>query len=66
MGEEANISKAQYLHRSCDRICGRYKWEGHAHYLGRSAALPQATSVVRHWDGAAEVSRSHSRFVAAN
>ena len=66
MGKEANISKARYLHGNCGRICGGYKWEGHAHYLGRSVVLPQATGVVRHRDGTTEVSRRHSRFVTAN
>jgi hypothetical protein len=32
-----------------------------AHYPGRSAGLPCATGVVRRRDGAAEVSRGHSR-----
>lgn len=66
MGEEAKFFKARYLHGNCGRICGGHKWEGHAHYSGRSAILPQATSVERHWDGAAEVSRGRSRFVTAN
>ncbi|WP_257254492.1 hypothetical protein [Endozoicomonas sp. SESOKO3] len=35
-------------------------------YLGRSAILPQATSVVRHCDGAAEFRRSRSSFVTSS
>ena len=66
MGKKANIFKAQYLHGDCGRKCGGYKWEGHVHYLGRSAVLPQATSVVRRWNGTTEVSRSHSRSVTAD
>ncbi len=33
------------------------------HYPGRSVALPCATGVERRRDGAAEVSRGHSRFI---
>ena len=57
MGEEANISKAQYLHGNCGRKCGGYKWESHAHYPGRSDALPLATVAARRRDGVSEVSR---------
>ena len=32
-----------------------------AHYPGRSADLPSATTVVRRWDGSAEVSRGHTK-----
>ena len=66
VGKEANISKAQYLHGSCGRICGGYKCEGHAHYPGRSAVLPLATGIMRCRDGIAEVSRGRNRFVTAN
>ncbi len=65
-GEEAINSKAQYLHGTIKRRCGGYKCEGRASYPGRFAVVPLATSTVRCWDGAAEVSRGHSRFVAAN
>jgi hypothetical protein len=35
-----------------------------AHYPGRSAGLPMsATAVARRWEGSAEVSRGHSRFL---
>ena len=34
-----------------------------AHYPGRSVGLPRATAVVRRWEGLAEVSRGHSRFI---
>jgi hypothetical protein len=47
VGEKANIFKARYLHRNCGRICGGYKWEGHAHYPGRSDDLPLATVIER-------------------
>ncbi len=66
VGKVSNTAKAQYLHGSHRRICGRYKWEGRAHYLGRSVALPQATDAVKCQDGVTEVSRGHSRFVTAN
>ena len=32
-----------------------------AQYPGRSVALPRATTAERRWEGAAEVSRGHSR-----
>ena len=32
-----------------------------AQYPGRSVALPRATIAARRWEGAAEVSRGHSR-----
>lgn len=35
----------------------------HAHYPGRSVVLPCATDAERRWDGTAEVSRGHSRFI---
>ncbi len=63
VGEEAYISNAQYLHRSCGRICGGHKCEGHAHYPGRSEYLPLATGTERCRDGASEVSRGHSRLI---
>ncbi len=66
MGKKANIFKAQYLYRNCGRRYGGYKWEGHAHYLGISVVLPLATDVMRCRDGAAEVSRGHSRFETTN
>ena len=66
MGEEAIIFKARYLYGNCGCICGGYKWEGHAHYLGRSASLPLATGTVRCRDGGAGVSRGHSRLVTVN
>ncbi len=34
-----------------------------AHYPGRSASLPCATGAGRCWDGVAEVSRGHSRWI---
>ena len=34
-----------------------------AHYPGRSASLPRATGIERCWDGLAEVSRGHSRWL---
>lgn len=60
MGKKANIFKAQYLHGHRGRICGGYKWEGHAHYPGRSVSLPRATGVERRRNGLAEVSRGHT------
>ncbi len=66
MGKKATLFKARYLHRRRGRRCGGYKWEGHAHYPGRSVVLPWATAIERWWDGAAEVSRGHIRFVTAN
>ena len=47
MGKKAIIFKARYLHRNCGRKCGGYKWEGHAHYPGRSDHLPLATVIER-------------------
>lgn len=61
MGKKANIFKARNLHGNCGRICGGYKWEGHAHYPGRSDRRPLATVIVRCWDWGSEVSRRHSR-----
>ena len=66
MGKKAIIFKARYLYGNCGCRCGGYKWEGHAHYLGRSVFLPLATSIVRCWDRGTEVSRGHSRLVTAN
>ena len=67
VGEKANIFKAQYLHGNCGRICGGHKWEGHAHYPGRSVDLPLSASVIeRCRDGSTEVSRGHIRLVAAD
>lgn len=66
MGEKACIFKAQYLHGNCGRRCGGYKWEGYAHYPGRSVILPPATSVERRWNGMAEVSRCHSRLMTVS
>ena len=66
MGEEANIFKARYLHGNCGRKCGGYKWEGHAHYPGRSDDLPLATTIARWWDGLSEVSRGRSRLLTGN
>ena len=51
MGKKATIFKAQCLYGNCGRKCGGYKWEGHAHYLGRSAVLPLATCIARCGDG---------------
>ncbi len=66
MGEKAHIFKARYLHGNCGRKCGGDKWEGHAHYPGRSVILPMATGVERRRDGMTEVSRGHNRLVATN
>ena len=66
MGKKAIIFKAQYLHGSCGRKCGGYKWEGHAHYPGRSDFLPLATAIVRWRDGGSEVSRGHSRLLTGS
>ncbi len=67
MGEKANIFKAQYLHGNRGRICGGHKREGRAHYPGRSVVLPcEATAFERMRDGAAEVSRGHSRLLTGN
>ena len=63
VGKKANIFKARYLHGNCGRRCGGYKWEGRVHYPGRSECLPLAITVVRRWDGWAEVSRGHSSWV---
>ncbi|PLY13045.1 MAG: hypothetical protein C0631_15295 [Sedimenticola sp.] len=63
MGKESIIFKAQNLHRNCERRCGGYKCEGHAHYPGRSVYLPLASAVVRRRDGWAEVSRGHNRLL---
>jgi RNA-directed DNA polymerase len=51
VGKKATIFKAQCLYGNCGRKCGGYKWEGHAHYLGRSAVLPLATYIARCGDG---------------
>jgi len=62
VGKKANIFKARYLHGNCGRTCGGYKWEGHAHYPGRSDNLPLAT-VIEWWrDGGSEISRGHRRW----
>ena len=61
-GEEANNSKARYLHGTVKRKCGGYKCEGRAHYPGRSAHLPCASDIERCCDGCAEVSRGHIRL----
>jgi len=66
VSEKAHIFKARYLHRTCERKCGGYKWEGHAHYPGRSDDLPLATAIVRWWDGLSEVSRGRSRLLTGN
>lgn len=65
-GERAVSLKAQYLHGNHRRKCDRYKCEGHGSYPGSSVTLPWATNIMRCWDGVAEVSRSHSRFVTAD
>jgi len=51
VGEKAHIFEAQYLHGTCGCRCGGYKWEGHAHYPGRSDDLPLATVIERWRDG---------------
>jgi len=66
VGEVATITKAQYLHGSYGRRCGRHKCEGHAYYLGRSVTLPKATDAVKYQDGGTEVSRCRSRLDTAN
>jgi hypothetical protein len=66
VGKMANTFKALYLYGNCERRCGGHKCEGHAHYPGRSVALPQATDTVKCQDGVTEVSRSRSRLVTAN
>ena len=66
MGERANRLKARYLYGTRGRICDRYKWEGRAHYPGRSVVLPMATGFGRRRDGVAEVNRGHSRLLTGN
>ena len=61
MGKKAIIFEARCLHGNCGLRCGGYKWEGHAHYPGRSDHLPLATAIERWGDGGSEISRSHSR-----
>lgn len=63
LDEKANIFKVRYLYGKHGCICGRYKREGNASYPGRSAALLLELRIAeRRSEGAAEVSRGHSRF----
>ncbi len=66
MGKKSIIFKAQCLHGNCERRCGGYKWESHAHYPGRSVILLLAAGIVRYRDGITEVSRRHSRLATIN
>ena len=60
LGERAKKLKARYHPEGGNvdptDICS----EGRANYPGKSAVLPQAISIARCWDGAADCSRGRS------
>ncbi len=60
MGKKANRFEARYLHGNGGRICGRYKCEGYASYLGRSVivpdfGLPMPRGIGMGWQKSADV-----------